>query len=245
MAKKTAPKNVLEPLHVKLSEKPVKTGDVMKVLVSDNYPTRYNTASSISKQADKLMSEMKPAMAPDAVKRLIAENVVHPWEPIASVAYQDPEGNVTRVSFTSKYKEVPAKIAEDLFNGLRCRPREGEKDGATADINDYMQRTVVGTFNSESFLDEDGRFDKNRYDKIMAALDKVSRELGIQNPLSTVETVKPLPTFHARRWVDFDSETNEKITRMLPNQLVFSPCPNVITGKMVGEEDEAEGDKKP
>jgi hypothetical protein len=240
MAKKSektaTSKSTLEPLHVKLSEKPVKNGDVVTVLVDDDYPTRYNTASSIAKQAGKLMDEMKPAMIPDALARIMQVNGVHPWEPVASVAYQDPNGNVTRVSFTNKYKEVPAQVAEALFKNLQCKPQE-ETEGKQANINDYMQRTVVGAFNSECFLNAEGKFDKARYDRIMGALDKVAGELGIQNPVATQEVVKPLPTFPARRWVDFDVDTNLKISKVLINQLQFVPCANVVTGKIAGEEE--------
>lgn len=235
MAKKpAAPKNTLAPLRVKTLAKPVKTGDVLTVLVEDDYPSRYNEASSIGKAADQLMKDLKPAMSPDAVARIFDQNSEKPWEPIASVAFQDDKDNVVRISFTSKYTDTTAEIAEALFGDLKT------KDGKATDVNDYMARTVVASFDSTVFQGADGKFDKARYDKIVAALDTACKELDVKNPLSTAVVVKPLPSFHTRRWTDFDKVTNQKISKVLQNQIAFTPCPNAKTGLMIGEEPKEE-----
>lgn len=231
------PKHQLAPLSVKANQKPVKTGEVVKLLVDGDYPTRYNEASAIAKDAEQLMEELKPVMSPDAISELFLHNEQTPWEPIKSVSLQDDEHNVTRISFTAKYKEVDVIRAEALFRSLKLRAKEGEKAKAP-DINDYLAYTMLGKWNSEAFLGEDGKFSKERYDRIMKALDAVSKELGIQNPLSTSQAVMPLPTFATRRWHDFDKAANVEIAQVIQNQVTFTPCPNAVTGKMVGEKDE-------
>ena len=230
MAKKSAvPKNTLAPLRVKTLEKPIRTGEVLTIPVEGDYPTRYNEASSIGKVAADLMKDLKPLMLPDAAAHIFVQNSDKPWEPITSVAFQDDAGNVTRISFTAKYADTTAAIAEELFGGIQT------KDGKQANVNEYMARTVVAAFDSTVFQGPDGKFVKERYDRIVAALDGVCLELGVKNPLSTSVTVKPLPTFHTRRWIDFDRETNVKISTVLQNQITFTPCPNVKTGLMAGE----------
>lgn len=233
MAKKTAaPKTTLTPLRVKTLEKPVQKGEVLTVMVEDDYPTRFNEASSIMKAAEQLMKDLKPAMMPLALTNVFDQNSEKPWEPIASVAFQDPNANVTRISFTSKYADTTAEIAEGLFGSIKT------KTGAAPNVNDYMARTLVASFDSTVFQGADGKFDKARYDKIVAALEVVSKELNVKNPLSTVETVKPLPSFHTRRWNDFDKATNLKISKVLQNQMSFTSCPNATTGLMAGEQPE-------
>ena len=80
-------------------------------------------------------------------------------------------------------------------------------------------------FDSKVFLGQDGRFSQERYDAITEAMDRVSKELGITNPLTTSEVVVPLPDFDNRRWVDFDAATNLKITELIPNQINFVAQP--------------------
>jgi len=230
----------LEPLHVVLESKPLKKGDVVTIQVGDDYPTRYNTASSIAKQAAELMGSLKSAILPDALERFLDINGTNPFEPVSSIAYQDPDGNVLRVSFPIKYKEVPVEALEKLFASIRRRPQDEEEEEKPVDINDYIQRTVVGTFDSGAFQGSDGAFDKKRYDAIMGAMEEVAKKFGIANPLTTQETIKPLPRFHTQRWVDFDIATNRRISTVMPNQTQFSPCPNVVTGKMAGEPEPTE-----
>jgi hypothetical protein len=227
--KSATPKPTLASIRVKTLEKPVKTGDVLTVLVEGDYPSRFNEASAIAKAADLLMKELKPAMLPDAVARIAEQNSEKPWEPIVSVAFQDDNDNVVRISSTSKYGETTAEVVEALFGGLKTRKNE------QANVNDYVARTMTAQFDSTVFQGADGKFDKARYDKIVAALDGVCLELGVKNPLSTAVVVKPLPTFHTRRWVDFDKEANSRISVVLPNQVIFTPCPNAKTGLMAGE----------
>lgn len=230
--KSTAPVKKLDPIRVNLIEKPVKTGEVLTVIVEDDYPSRYNEASAIGKAADALMKELKPSMEPDAVARVFEQNSEKPFEPINSVSFQDGDGNVTRVSFTGKYADSTAKEMEDLFGGLTTR------HGTTANVNDYVARTVVASFDSTVFQNAEGKFDKERYDRIVEALDDVCKELEVTNPLSTTVTVKPLASFHTRRWSDFDLAANRKITKVLKNTVTFTPCPNAKTGLMFGEKPE-------
>jgi len=227
-------KNILAPLKIKALEKPLKTGDVVTINVEGDYPSKYNEASAIAKGAEKIMKDYKPAMLPLAVDEIFTQNTTNPNEPIVSVAFRDEKDNVLRISMTSKYGDVTAEAVQELFKGLK------KKDKTEANINDYVERTVEARFDSTVFRGADGKFDRERYDKIVAALDGVSKELGIVNPLSTQIVVKPFANFSTRRWLDFDKATNVQISKVITNQITFTPCPNAVTGLMVGEEPEKE-----
>lgn len=233
MATKKQPAK-LAPIRVKLLEKPVKAGEVMTVAVEGDYCSRYNEASAIAKAAGDLMTDLKPSMLPDALVRIFENNTKTPFELINSVAFRDEQDNVTRVSFTAKYSDTTAQEVEELFGGLKTT------HGTTANVNDYMARTVEAQFDSKVFHDAEGRFDKEKYDRIVEALDKVCKELDVPNPLSSKVTVKPLASFHQRRWNDFSIADNRAISKVLKNTVTFTPCPNAVTGLMYGEKKEEE-----
>lgn len=227
-------KNILAPLKIKTVEKPVKTGDVVTINVEGDYASRYNEASAICKGAEALMKELKPAMLPLAVSEIFTQNTTNPNEPIVSVAFRDEKDNVLRISLVNKFGNLTVPAVEALFKGLKT------KDNVEANINNYLARTVEAKFDSAVFKGADGKFDKERYDKIVTALDGVSKELGVANPLSTQIAVEPMPNFSTRRWLDFDLAANLLISKVITNQVTFTPCPNAVTGLMAGEEPKEE-----
>lgn len=220
--KSAKPKNVLTPLRVKTVVHAVKPNDIPVVFIEDDYTTRYNEASAIQKDAEQLMKDLKPVMLPDALNEIFRHNCANPFTTIASVKLQDPANEVTRVSFTSKYNTIEAKSVQALFAELKT------KQGATPDINEYFQKTLVGSFDSKIFMDAEGRFSLERFQKVHDALEAVSIELGAANPLAVTELVVPVEGFHNRRWVDFDRAANDRITKVVPNTISFTPCPKAV-----------------
>lgn len=214
-----APKPKLDPLKVKFIIAPSKKGELPTLLVEGDYPSRFNEAAAIKKKAEELMDDMRPIMLPDAMAELYRHNEDRPWDPISSVKLKDGSESVTRITFINRYSGTSPVIAEALFGGIK------KKDGTVPDINNYLARTIRATFDSTVFLGPDGKFDAKRYEKFSSAIAAVAQSLGVPNPLSSMETVLPLPDFHSRRWLDFDASTNVKITEVLPNQINFVPCP--------------------
>jgi hypothetical protein len=219
------PKHVLDPLKVKAVEQAIKPGDIPIIRVAGDYPTRYNDAAAVVKDAEQYMKDLKPIMQPDALAEIFRHNSDKPWDPIASVKFQDDADSVLMVSFTAKYSPTTAAVAEALFKGIKT------KNGDAPDINNYLTRTMVGKFDSTCFLGPDGKFDRRKYTAIFEALRGVAQQLGISNPLSTEETVIPMPDFHARRWMDFSVETNKRIAEEIKNQINFVPKPKAATGE--------------
>lgn len=233
---KKAPRNKLTPLRVKATPKPVKTGDVIHLHVEGDYPTRYNEASAIVKEANELMKDFKPIMLPQAQEEVFRHNCERPWETVSSVALRDDNDNILRVSFLNKFSDVPIIQAEVLFATIKTKAKDG-KPGETPDINDYLQFLLVPKFDPKAVLDAEGKFDQVRFKKFHDAIQAVAQELKIENPLSAEKQILPLPTFGARRWTDFDYETNQRISEVIQGQINFTPCPNAVTGKMVGEKE--------
>lgn len=222
--KKEKKKNELAPLRLKVSEKPQRYGDVVTLVVEGDYPKRFNEAAAIVEEAKTLMEHLRERMLPDALAEIFQTNVTNPHTPIASVALKDEEGNSTRVSFTKKYSDIPVEAVEALFKNVMVRAK-GEQPAVAADINEYISRVVIPSFDGSAFL-ADGKFDKARYTKFAEAIQKVADELKIPNPLSVEVKVLPRQSFHNRRWVDFDKATNEAISRVVVNQINFVPCIN-------------------
>ena len=217
--KSSAPKLVLTPIKVKAITQAQKTGDIPVIQVEGDYPTRYNEAKAVYDEAEGFMKELKPLMLPDALTELFRHNSTRPWDPIKSVKLEDDNKNVTRITWVAKYKQVAATVVEALFGTLKTVHK------TTPNVNDYFCKTMVGTFDSKCFLGPDGRFSQDNYDAVTEAMARVSRQLGIANPLTTEEAVVPLPDFDNRRWTDFDAATNAKIATMVPNQINFVPQP--------------------
>jgi hypothetical protein len=196
-----------------------KTGDIPVIDPGSYWPTQYNKAAEHRKTAEREMVNLKTVMQPAAIHYITNFNCDHPSDAMPSVVFKDKDGAATRITFTRKYFPVNATAAEMLFGHLRL------KNGKSADINHYLHRTMVGTFDSSVFIGPHG-FDAECYTKIMQAMEAVSKKLGIQNPLSTEEVVLPRPNFHEIRWQHFTPDANEEITEVIPNQVTFSPLPD-------------------
>lgn len=217
-AKKTeAPKNKLAPLQVKSVQKTLVSGDIPTLMVEGNYPTQYNEAVARLKAAEGEITELRPLLIPDARAELFRHNVSRPWDTISSVRLQDDSGSVLLFSFVNKYSDVNQEAVEALFADIR------DKHGKVPDINTYFGKTLVGKFDSTVFLDEKGQFDPKRFAVLQQALETASAALGVPNPLTTQEVVKPKGDFHSRRWNDFDEGTNETISKVVQNTVTLSP----------------------
>jgi hypothetical protein len=217
--KPVTPKPVLEPLRVRSIVKPLKKGEMPILLIQGDYATRYNEASAIKKKAEELMTDMKPIMLPDALEEICRHNVERPWDAIASVKLQDELDGVTRITSSSKYSATTPAIVEELFGHLKTNK------GEPANVNNYVAHSLQINFDSSVLLDANGKVDMNRFNRFAKAMAEAAQALEVPNPLSVVDVVAPLPDFHSRRWLDFDAKANAEITRVLPNQITFVPCP--------------------
>jgi hypothetical protein len=218
--KQVTPPPSLTPLNVKASPATVKKGDIPVLHVAGDAPSRYNEAAAVYKQAEGVMAELKPEITPLVRGKLYQHNSATPWDPIKSVKLEDDKGSILRVTWINKYSTVAASVVITLFRAIKTVA------GLEPNVNDFFARTMRGKFNSNAFLGPDGRFSQANYEAITEAMDRVAKELGIENPLTTEEVVVPLADFDARRWVEFDEVTNAQISEQVPNQVNFVPQPN-------------------
>lgn len=174
----------------------------------------YNDAAAAKKKADAEMKEMRPKLAEPGslgIQALFEENCAHPLEPITSVKLTDASGAVCRMSFTARYGAAEAEQVSAVF------------DATGQDINEYVVETVAAKFDNAVFLDAEGNFDKNVYDKFRIAIGKVAKELGVVCPLATTKVVVVKPDFHERRWKDFTVAQQKEISAVLPNTVSLTP----------------------
>ncbi len=197
------------------------TGDVVK---------RYNEARDAKDQADALMKELAPTMLKAGVLAVFdnnCENARDPKKIISSVNLVDkpldgapyvPEDKqeLCMMSWTKKDLKNDPKMVEAQFARLRTTADK------LANVNNYATFEPVAEFDGGVFM-VGGKFNQERYDTIMEALNEVSEQLGVPNPLSCSKVLKPKADFHEIRWALFDLEANLAIQTVLPTQINLKP----------------------
>ena len=164
------------------------------------------------------MQELKPLLEPLALADIFQRNCANPAAPGASVKLVDDVDAAVRVTASEKYGDIDPEKASRLFAAIK------RVDGTRPNVNNYLQTTVVGNFDSKCFLHPaNGRFDEGRFNKIKAALDSVAAELGCANPVTMAKRVVVLPSFLENRWERFDPATNLKIQEVVPMTVSFVP----------------------
>lgn len=223
--------------RVKVSEpeeKPKADGIPVVRIVGDTMH-RFNEAKEEMKRFEGIVKELQPIIREEAMGYIFKHNCsVDCLNPLTSVKLQDAIvldetdsdgeplvklGEVTRVSFTSKYNSCDTEQVDAAFSSLPGR-----------DINEYVTETLAATFDDTVFLDTNGDFDQKVYDKFRVAIEKVARELGLKNddgtvnsPLKTKRVLIVKESFHAKRFKDFSMSENFALSDVLPNTIQCVP----------------------
>jgi hypothetical protein len=187
----------------------------------------YCEAEANLKEATAIVDSLKPMVCNHGVIQIIDHNCSAPHNPWTSVKIKDvtfPEGEdpgAARVSSTVKYKFGSADAVSLVFDALRDKAVSAgmAEDEAKKkyNVNDYIQETVVASFDNKFFLNKEGDFDQKRYDMVQAALDTVAKKLNATNPLTCKTVVLPKPDFHEKRYSNFTAEENLRIHSVMPN----------------------------
>jgi hypothetical protein len=176
------------------------------------------------------MKELASSMLVAGIRAVFDNNCEHARDPksiISSVNLVDqpldgaapvPEDKqeLCMMSWTRKDMKNDPKVVEAQFARLRTTTDK------LANVNNYATFEPVAEFDSGVFM-VGGKFNQERYDTIMQALDEVSTELGVPNPLSCSKVLKPKADFHDIRWAMFDLEANLAIQTVLPTQVNLKP----------------------
>lgn len=208
-----------------------KKDEIPVVKVEGDMMKRFNEAKKQVKDAEAVIAELQPHVHQYAMEKIFEHNCApNCLKQLTSVKLQDytvdedtqeeTAGEVTRVSFTSRYNSCDAEQVDAAFAEFSGR-----------DINEYVAETLKATFDDKVFLDADGNFDKKVYDKFRTAIERVARELGLKNddgtvksPLNTRRVLITKPDFHERRFRDFDAEENFTLAKVLPNTIQCTPA---------------------
>jgi hypothetical protein len=116
-------------------------------------------------------------------------------------------GEVTRVSFTSRYNNCDTEQVDATFASFDPVP-DGKGGKVHRDINNYVVETIAAKFDDSVFMDAEGNFDLTAYNKFRLAIEKVAKDLGmvdaetgkVKSPLGTKRVLKVKPDFHERRF---------------------------------------------
>jgi len=195
---------------------PTRKSDILTIEISGTDVRDYNNAVAEKKAAEELMKELAPLLKEEALVEILPRNCADPASPISSVVLVDDRGESVRVSFTSKYNNTDPLVVEETFAAI-------EKTHPSIDINDYVVETLSAKFDSKVFLDTNGNFSKQIYERFRNAIETVANELKVENPLSTEKVVIPKPDFHQRRWKDFTATQQVPLTTALPNTVTLTP----------------------
>jgi hypothetical protein len=190
------------------------------VVVSGDVVTRFNEARDQIDQATEVVNELRPSLIEAGLDAVFQHNCEHAADPkaiISSVNLTDEETKeVCQFTWTRKNLKNNAKQVDAEFKRVRT------VDGKKADINGYAGYEVVASFDTGVFMVE-GSFSRERYDAFMAALNAVSAQFEVPNPLTCGKVLKPKADFHAKRWQDFDFATNLQLQTVLPTQVSLEP----------------------
>lgn len=204
-----------------------KSDEIPVVQIEGDICKRFNEAKKQIKDAEGVIKELEGTIHQRAMERIFAHNCATDClKPLTSVKLQDitvdeedeevrTPGEVTRVSFTSRYNNCDTAQVDAAFQEFPGR-----------DINDYVVETIAAKFDDSVFMDADGNFDLTAYNKFRLAIEKVAKDLGmvdgegkVKSPLGTKRVLKTKPDFHERRFKDFDEEENFTLAKVLPNTI--------------------------
>jgi hypothetical protein len=191
--------------------------NITTITVRGDIVTRFNEARDAIKQAEAVVDMLKPELV-DAGLEAVFENNCQPDKAvISSVNLADTEtGQTVQFTWTRKNLKCSKPSVTEAFSVLRT------VEGKKANINDYVYYVTVAEFDGSVFM-VNGKFNEERYAAFVNALQDVSDQFGVANPLSCGKALKVKPDFHDRRWKDFDPETNRELQTVLPTQVGLEP----------------------
>jgi hypothetical protein len=194
---------------------------------------KYNAAADRAKAAQAEMTEIAPVLQAEGLEYVFEHNCacrdntklqiksVNLTEPVAG----DAEPEKLQFTWTSRAGKCNRDVVKAHFDGLTTLA------GTPADMNKYADYVVVAEFDKEVFVDAKGKFMQVRFDRFKKAMDAVSAELGIENPLTFYKEFKATAEVSDLRFQEFDLEQNLALQLVLPTATALKPI------RSNGEED--------
>jgi hypothetical protein len=233
-------------VKVNETETSTKKDEIPIVQMEGDTCKRFNEAKKAIKDAEAVIKELEKVVHEQAMTAIFAHNCdPNCLQPLTSVKLQDVEvdeedetirkpGEVTRVSFTSRYNNCDTAQVDATFANFAPVP-DGKGGKVHRDINEYVVETIAAKFDDSVFMDAEGNFDLTAYNKFRMAIEKVAKELGmvdaesgkVKSPLGTKRVLKVKPDFHERRFRDFNEDENFTLASVLPNTIQCAPVRTV------------------
>jgi len=201
-----------------------KKSSIPTAVIEGDLVSSFNDAIRRKKEAEDDANECREEVLKAGVPLLIAHNTDHADHPVASIVITDAEESSLRLTFMNKYQALTPDAAEELCKTLA----DGDE---VPDVNQYFQEVVKPVLDVGIFY-VSGKFDDGVFNAYQAAITRVTSELiargklmpGTPSPLLGKRVVEPKPDFHQRRWVDFNSDAQQKtIYKHVPNTVTLTP----------------------
>jgi len=172
--------------------------------------TEYGKAIELAKKVEERVKALQPQVREACVREWAAANLENvPGEPIPSIKVVDANGTTFRVTGQDRYANCDEGKASVMLEALNV-PEDA-----------VMQFKLKARFDDDVFLDENGEFDRAKYDQFNEAIQRVANKLGVQNPLQVEKVVQVKPDFHKVRW-----HIGNTVTKQLA---IFEAIPNTVT----------------
>jgi hypothetical protein len=202
----------------------VKTS-LMTVAVKGDVVSRYAEACDQIVKAEAIKDELAAQLQETGLRAVFNHNIAVADTPKAMISsvnlvdktHEDDEDSVDRVMFTWVRKDLKndPNAVKSAFVAIAAENdvKRAEQAGYWSN---YCEEVVSAKFDAKVFNGADGKFDRNRFDKFVKAIDGVCQELGVTTPLTASKIIAPKAGFHDIRFQEFGLETNMLLTAVLP-----------------------------
>lgn len=192
---------------------------------TENLIAEYRQKASEAKAALTRVKEIEPYLLAEGFRAVLLHNAdeVNPQARINSVRFADPlsddlvqigNRDTAMVTVQNSYPAFDREQVEPLLGSLTTT-----KD-LPANPDDYLDWEVVAKFDTAVFNDAKGRFDRDRYEAFVVAIQSVADSFGVESPLTCSKKRVVREEFHALRLTDFTVAQNVTIQSVLPAKML-------------------------
>lgn len=196
------------------------------VKLEGDAPQRYNEIKAQIKKLEETLETLKASLVERGLEEVFMRNIQNPDEPVSSVFLEagesDPAGNVPRVMFT--WTTSHNKFKMDAVTAVLTDPenRSAREPKIAVDPNNYVGWGTVAEFDTDVFIVDDA-FSPVRFGMFKSALDAVSKELKVENPLSVYKAPVVKNEADTLRFKELSFSGNLALSEVFPTTLKLEP----------------------
>lgn len=214
------------------------TKHIPLVAIVGDKVARYNEAYRTLKNAEAVMTTLSGELVDAGVRAVFDNNCKFANDPkaqLSSVKLFDVEHKDDKapedtesvpalmVTWTKKGKKMDTAQVNATLKAMT------DVNGKKVDANVYAVMGVVASFDTKVFMGADGKFDQERYDMFVDAIDKVAKKLKVPCPLECSKELMVTANCHVDRFKNLSLEDNLTMQRVMPTSVSLEPVVPVET----------------